>query len=388
MINPSKKGWLPKLLMLFESQPVFCQDWTEWYDLLRKSGLVYGFPVDIHFLKVQTYGEFTTEEKCKILLVFALKNLWIWNNSTISFEQSLGNWLGISDAGKSEQEFWHALEKGLHQKVQTNQDLLSKNFSENITNSLLFIDVLSYGGFLTQNEFHAFKYRQYLEHKIFVQTKRFIESKEKNSELDKKIWKLLKNSTKLLPNEVVYMEVFFEDGYISQLEKLYLLDLECMTALSDKKLDEEELVYLREYIHTWQLTEEELQHSLSTLLIFIQKNESRIPFLQNSNPVKHFYHHTSEYVLSILNKNKERIWKELKDSKTLMKLLVYSTQRDLTKEEKKRMKEEVLDLCKSIPSLAIFILPGGGLLLPILTQWIPNLLPSSFNENQIDQKSN
>ncbi len=388
MINPSKKGWLQKFLLLFETQQMAIADWMEWYKLLRKSGLVYGFPVDIHFLKLQTFGEFTTEEKCKILLAFALKNVWLQSGTNEYFATTLCDWMGVLTTGKNEQEIWTALEKVLHERVQTNQDLLSKNFSENITNSLLFVDVLSYAGKLFEPNFETTAYQQYLEQRIFVQTKRFIESKKKNSELDKKIWKLLKNSSKLLPQDVVSASSLLQSDILILLEKLYLLDLECMAALSDKKLEEEELAYLQNYVAELELNESDLQESLTELLQFIQLHENKISFLQNNHPVKHFYHHTSEYVLSLLNKNKERIWKELKDSKTLMQLLVNSTQRDLTKEEKKRMKEEVLDLCKSIPSLAIFILPGGGLLLPILTQWIPNLLPSSFNENQMNQKSN
>ena len=47
----------------------------------------------------------------------------------------------------------------------------------------------------------------------------------------------------------------------------------------------------------------------------------------------------------------------------------------------KKVKKQLLEICKTIPSLAIFLLPGGSLLLPILIKFIPTLLPSSFNEN-------
>jgi hypothetical protein len=67
-----------------------------------------------------------------------------------------------------------------------------------------------------------------------------------------------------------------------------------------------------------------------------------------------------------------------------MHLLAKSTQRDLSSDEKKKVKKQLLDICKSIPSLTIFLLPGGGLLLPILIKFIPQLLPSAFNENLED----
>ena len=64
-----------------------------------------------------------------------------------------------------------------------------------------------------------------------------------------------------------------------------------------------------------------------------------------------------------------------------MKLLAQSTVRELDANEKKKVRNQLLDVCKTIPSLTIFIIPGGSLLLPILIKFIPQLLPSAFNEN-------
>ena len=50
-------------------------------------------------------------------------------------------------------------------------------------------------------------------------------------------------------------------------------------------------------------------------------------------------------------------------------------------DEKKKVKKQLLDICKTVPSLTIFLLPGGALLLPILIKFIPKMLPSAFNEN-------
>jgi hypothetical protein len=67
-----------------------------------------------------------------------------------------------------------------------------------------------------------------------------------------------------------------------------------------------------------------------------------------------------------------------------MVLLAKSTRRDLEEKEKKKVKKQLLDICKSIPSLTMFLLPGGSLLLPILIKFISKLLPSAFNENLED----
>jgi ABC-type proline/glycine betaine transport system permease subunit len=58
-----------------------------------------------------------------------------------------------------------------------------------------------------------------------------------------------------------------------------------------------------------------------------------------------------------------------------------STYRELNSKEKRKVKTQLLDIFKTIPSLAIFALPGGSILLPIIIKMIPSILPSSFNEN-------
>ncbi|MDG1041033.1 MAG: LETM1 domain-containing protein [Polaribacter sp.] len=83
-------------------------------------------------------------------------------------------------------------------------------------------------------------------------------------------------------------------------------------------------------------------------------------------------------------KNKKRLGKEIQESKELFFLLKKSTHKKLTSEEKKKVKEQLLDICKSVPALAVFLLPGGAILLPLLIKLIPDILPSSFREDSID----
>ncbi|MGJ8738978.1 LETM1 domain-containing protein, partial [Zobellia laminariae] len=84
-------------------------------------------------------------------------------------------------------------------------------------------------------------------------------------------------------------------------------------------------------------------------------------------------------------RNSKRLQKELAESKELVFLISKSTIKDLTPEEKKKVQKQLIDIFKSIPSLAIFLLPGGAVLLPIFIKLIPKLLPSSFDENRIEK---
>ena len=56
------------------------------------------------------------------------------------------------------------------------------------------------------------------------------------------------------------------------------------------------------------------------------------------------------------------------------------------KEEKEAVKTQFKDLAKSIPALTIFMLPGGAILLPIILKLIPDLIPTAFKENEIDDQ--
>jgi hypothetical protein len=80
----------------------------------------------------------------------------------------------------------------------------------------------------------------------------------------------------------------------------------------------------------------------------------------------------------LLIKNKNSLLQELRQSKEAMSLIKKSTRTKLTGEEKTKIKIHLLDICKTIPALTVFLLPGGTFLLPILIKLIPDILPSAF----------
>lgn len=91
---------------------------------------------------------------------------------------------------------------------------------------------------------------------------------------------------------------------------------------------------------------------------------------------------TVEEIKESLHKNKKRLAKEIQQSKELVHLLSKSTYKKLSEEEKDKVKTQLLDICKAIPALAVFMLPGGALLLPLLIKFIPDILPTAFREEK------
>ena len=87
-------------------------------------------------------------------------------------------------------------------------------------------------------------------------------------------------------------------------------------------------------------------------------------------------------IKELLQKNKLRLQKELEQSKEAVRLIKKSTQTSLSDEEKEKVKIQLLDICKAVPAFAVFMLPGGALLLPLLIKLIPDILPSAFREDE------
>ena len=79
---------------------------------------------------------------------------------------------------------------------------------------------------------------------------------------------------------------------------------------------------------------------------------------------------TLDEIKELLNKNKVRFLKELEESREVVHLVQKSRKIALTEAEKTKVKAQLLDICKAIPSFAVFMLPGGALLLPLLIQMV------------------
>lgn len=128
-----------------------------------------------------------------------------------------------------------------------------------------------------------------------------------------------------------------------------------------------------------------IYQSIKTVNHFYTEHKDNIALLSSKNVVQSFYNNSSKMVYKLIRRNSKRLYRELRDSKELMVLLSHSTVRDLTPQEQKKVQEQLLDIFKSIPSLAIFLLPGGAILLPLVVKFIPKLLPSAFDENRIEE---
>lgn len=150
-------------------------------------------------------------------------------------------------------------------------------------------------------------------------------------------------------------------------------------------LSEDEESKIVEFGELLGISENDIHLSLMLCNSFVMENGEEISLLKTDSNTQFIYRAFTKRWLRILGRNKDKLVRELKESKELISLIQKSTKEELTKEEKELVKSQFLDILKSMPSMAIFLLPGGGLLLPLILKIVPDLLPSSFKENELEK---
>ncbi len=113
---------------------------------------------------------------------------------------------------------------------------------------------------------------------------------------------------------------------------------------------------------------------------FYRRNKDALAALQLAATPEGLPHALTTRLEAAVRDNLDRILQEIRETGELAELLAKaSVGGTLSAAEKAKVREQLIDLAKTIPALAIFAAPGGLLLLPILLKLLPfSLLPSSF----------
>jgi hypothetical protein len=389
-MNPSSTGWIRKLLLeLDKDQIKIPLDINKLYFDLRGCGFIYGSNQAV----VNDYvlnSDLTKEEYAKANLLLSL--FAAFNNSSNSSDfvaSAVGFYLTINEHKTSffddilnRKKSNKFLERIIHKRIQIDDNFLTKNFNYFITNALLFVDVLAYIEYLKTGNITE-EYIKNLESTIETIVIDVLTSKKYKTKYDKSLIKLLESSLRYQnTNSITYEEAIKLTS--SPLEKYYLLDIACMASWGDQKIDINEKTFLQQLGADLNISSEDVQQSLSSVEYFYTINKDNIALLSSKNVVKSFYDNSSNMVSKLISRNSKRLINELKESKDVLVLLSKSTVRELTDTEQKKVQDQLLDIFKSIPSLAIFMLPGGALLLPLVIKFIPKLLPSAFDDNRVE----
>ena len=402
-MNPSAKGWIPKILTTLDKQQIITnsESLMLFYNQLKSTGFLYGNSSEILISSTPSNLNLTKNESTKInlfqslLFIFFKKkpdeNINTAIDHIILFYKRLDkSKLGFLYKCSTSEKATDNLEQILAERIQETNSFFNKKYNSIFTYTLLFIDILAFNKFLSFNNDYK-NFIEDLEKNLINLSFMALNSKKIKDKSDRQMIKQIENSS-------VYLNLqFHKNDFLNlanldllnynNLEKKYLFDISFFAVWNDKELDQMEHSFLIKLADKLQLSPLQIKENIDYINTFSEKYSKKIKLFEYQNPLNHIYKESTSTVKLLIERNKKRLLLELNESGELVKLLSQSTYRELTKDEKIKVKEQLLDICKTIPSLTIFLIPGGSLLLPILIKYIPSLLPSAFNENKIDSKS-
>ena len=402
-MNPSAKGWIPKILTTLDKQQIITnsESLMLFYNQLKSTGFLYGNSSEILISSTPSNLNLTKNESTKInlfqslLFIFFKKkpdeNINTAIDHIILFYKRLDkSKLGFLYKFSTSEKATDNLEQILGERIQETNSFFNKKYNSIFTYTLLFIDILAFNKFLSFNNDYK-NFIEDLEKNLINLSFMALNSKKIKDKSDRQMIKQIENSS-------VYLNLqFHKNDFLNlanldllnynNLEKKYLFDISFFAVWNDKELDQMEHSFLIKLADKLQLSPLQIKENIDYINTFSEKYSKKIKLFEYQNPLNHIYKESTSTVKLLIERNKKRLLLELNESGELLKLLSQSTYRELTKDEKIKVKEQLLDICKTIPSLTIFLIPGGSLLLPILIKYIPSLLPSAFNENKIDSKS-
>lgn len=398
MINPSSNGWVEKFFSEKKTTFLETKDSNKFYENVRETGFIYGHIIQIRGFETNNYSQWKSQEISKVALLEVLFQTYTFFTNDFNSQKFISKTVAFYEQmtpksfGFLKKIIPHSdssdLESLIDSRVQTSSDAISKNFSSIITNALLFVDILAFEHYLKQGEIPN-NYLKKIEEIIIGIVSLSLQIKPVKSNHDDLLIKLFDASirfTKFSKISVQSIDALKLDFLTSDLEKFYLLDLAGLTLWNDEKVENNEIYFLHQLAEKININNTFVSKSITATNKFITTYKNDIQYFNFSNPIKNFYDQTSKGVVFLIKRNKKRLIKEISESKELMQLLAKSTRKDLDDSEKKKVKKQLLDICKTIPSLAIFLLPGGSVLLPLFVKFIPQLLPSAFNENFNDNE--
>lgn len=396
-MNPSTKGWIKKFGSLVDSESLVYKDYNDLYFKLRSTGLVYGLSETVpdHF-KHDT--QFSLDELVKINFIDALFHCYCFKNEHPKFEDFIPSILKFYKTLElSELSVWDklligkdnfsVLERLINDRVLADNNILTRNFNKTIVNSLIFIDVIAYERYL-RSDYNIKDYVSNLESMVMNITYDALSFKDKKKKADTEILNTIQESTSFIETDRADLNQFYHreiETKYSSTEKKYFIDMACLSVWEDQFVDDKEYNFIKALGADMNLSEENVNDSLSHIATFYKKHKNNFLLFKSSSQFSVFYENSSQYVAKLIKRNSKRIFRELNQSKDLMLLLTQATTRELTKEEQNKVQAQLKDIFKTIPSLAIFILPGGAILLPIVAKLIPNMLPSAFDDNKIEE---
>ncbi|MBM3418666.1 MAG: hypothetical protein FJY17_07085 [Bacteroidetes bacterium] len=409
-ISPGSRNWIAKYFELEENGIITLSldesndELEELVELISsKTGLVFGVANSFIFSNELERDHYTQDEALKLLLFEALMLAYLQksgrNFSKEAFIQTLCQFYKIWVEEKWIDKWFKGnqiqkLEKVLTNRVKVNSSIFGTNYWINhLSNVLSFLDVLLFIEFLDEKTlFFDEKRNDYAfsvvkgalagalaDEQIEPKEQRLINHLLASADLPKE----LEHELELYMNKTKSLSDFsFENKQLAKITFKFVSFIMKGTHI----VTEFEELKLQKLGFQFGLNADEMEECRLVCDLFIVDNNLQLNQIKEDNQVKLIYKGFSARWIRILGRNKDKLINELNESKELIALINKSTHQELSKEEREKVKKQFMDVLKSVPSVGIFLLPGGALLLPLILKIVPDLTPSAFKENEIKKK--
>lgn len=417
MLAPGSKGWINKYFELHEkgeietnySIPNGLSKKEYLHFSFLRSGVVFGFPAELLFAKSIDDSKWTKNEKLKVLLLESLLLIY-----KIELEKDEFDPIHFKDTLLAfyKDHNAHGLSKLLKIWLKESpderlEDILTQRLTvkskpteghywlKYLSNSFVYLDIILYRNFLKRRKETFSEYSELADNALIAVTMAAF-SDNVITDQEKAMFKAFLASANLEGDRRDNAKERFRVG--AQLSdftaiakknvlfRRFLVDITALTIFVNEEQLPEELEFFNELCVFLHVPQKEVHNAMTMIENFVLQYSDRMELLSHGSSYEKVYGNVSKRWTKILGRNSEKLAIELKESKELVQLIRKSTGEDLTKEEKEMVKNQFKDIIKSMPALAIFMLPGGALLLPLILKIVPELVPSAFRDNELDDK--
>ena len=426
-MNPSGKGWLNKYLEFragsFDNnfRGNFFNDLLKiptdqfFYKNFQPTGLMYGYPLQVPDPMVAEMKQWSQKDKMKVIAAEGFIRSGIIYaegdpEKILSSESEISYLLeGLSEFYRG---VYHDIFRGprwmsvklFKNKLALTEKMLTERMKPKSTsmwagffeNSLLFLDVYYFGHWHAGtekiiSEENIRKENDKIRFAILQIIAAAANADQSIEKEEKKIFNFFVQSAGLPPKLEKDAYLLLKAGHT--IEKLdlpdidhwiirkYMLELAILTTYSDKVMDEQEHQFLIRLAEKLGIPREELEQSILAIESFVVSNWSEVHFLQRKHSLHMVSNRFRKNVGQVISVNKDRIATEIRESKELVYLLNKSRKTALTPEEKEKVRIQLIDILKTIPTFVIIALPFSFLTLPVLLSLLPkNAFPSAFQD--------
>lgn len=415
MLNPSKSGWIKKYLYLVEKQEISLFNYknTEIWSSqqvqakLAESGIIFGVFAEFLFFRPKGLDRWTNHEKLMVQYFESMLLVYLCNHpndfKAEDFLNQLEHFLNLSGS-KDIDTIWSInrwikvpgnIEKTIADRTRIPLSFNDKIWVSYLQNSLCYLDIVLFDEFVKKANTTDFVDLRKRKVKLTLCT--LILAFQADAYLDEseiKMFNLFLASADLTAEDRIEFEQLLLAGvsistlnearFMSVLFRKYLFELAVFSMLSDTEFSSRERKVLNQIAGVLLLTTREINESYDIVETFTTRHEEVITQLKSSGSYERIFNRLSSKWSKIILRNKDKLVVELKESNELVALVKKSMSEPLNDEEKAKVKAQFFDIAKSVPSLAIFLLPGGAFLLPFVLKIVPDLIPSAFRDNEVE----